>query len=109
MGLIFASIHTTSENGTIALYRVLQNPKLMDDLLEEQAKVLEHHGVDPNGAAQDVFTFDIIKEMPKLDSIIRESLRLRNEFYEHTHTNITSGKIVLSNGTVIPPSMCFFM
>ncbi|KAI8144566.1 cytochrome P450 [Fennellomyces sp. T-0311] len=103
MGLIFASIHTTSENGTIVLYRILQNPELMQELLEEQKEVLQQYGVDPNGEAKDVFTFDIIKDMPKLDSIIRESLRLRNEFYELTHTNVTSKKIVLSNGTVIPP------
>ena len=105
MGLIFASIHTTSENGTIVLYRILQNPKLIQDLLEEQTEVLERHGVDPNREAKDVFSFEIIKDMPKLDSIVRESLRLRNEFYELPHSNITSEKVILSNGTVIPSGM----
>ena len=103
MGLIFASIHTTTENGTIAFYRILQHPELIEELLEEQKEVLEKNGINPNGAAKDVFTFEIVKGLPKLDSIVRESLRLRNEFYELPHSNVGNNKIVLSNGTVIQP------
>ncbi|KAI9495644.1 cytochrome P450 [Zychaea mexicana] len=103
IALIFASIHTTSENGTIVLYRILQNPELMDELLEEQKEVLQRNGIDPEGAAKDVFTFEIVKDLPKLDSIVRESMRLRNEFYELPHSNVGNKKVVLSNGTVIRP------
>ena len=103
MALIFASIHTTSENGTIVLYRILQQPELIEELLEEQKEILENNGINPNGAARDVFTFEIVKGLPKLDSIVRESMRLRNEFYELPHSNVGKDKIVLSNGTVIPP------
>ncbi|KAG2219260.1 hypothetical protein INT45_000036, partial [Circinella minor] len=103
MALIFASIHTTSENGTIVLYRILQRPELIEELLEEQKEVLKNNGINPNGTARDVFTFEIVKSLPKLDSIVRESLRLRNEFYELPHSNIGKKKVVLSNGTVIPP------
>ncbi|KAI9268107.1 cytochrome P450, partial [Phascolomyces articulosus] len=103
IGLIFASIHTTSENGTIVLYRILQHPKLMEELLEEQNEVLKQHGIHPSGAAKDVFTFEIVKGLPKLDSIVRESMRLRNEFYELPHSNVGNNKVVLSNGTIIQP------
>ncbi|KAI9495643.1 cytochrome P450 [Zychaea mexicana] len=101
--LIFASIHTTSENGTIVLYRILQNPELINELLEEQQETIEHAGLDPNGKSNEVFTFDTIKGMVKLDSFCREALRLRSEFYELAHTNISKQNVVLSNGTIIPP------
>ncbi|KAI7850426.1 cytochrome P450 [Circinella umbellata] len=101
--LIFASIHTTSENGTIVLYHILNTPGLIEELYKEQQEVLTNAGLDPNGKSSEVFTFDIIKSMVKLDSVCRESMRLRNEFYELTHTNVGKNKIVLSNGTIIPP------
>ncbi|KAI7851355.1 cytochrome P450 [Circinella umbellata] len=102
--LIFASVHTTSENGTIVISRLLQHPEVIDELLEEQDQVLRKAGLDPNqGNSVDLFTFEIIKNMPKLDSVCRESLRLRSQFYELAHTNITKRNVVLSNGTVIPP------
>ena len=75
----------------------------MDELYKEQQEVLINAGLDPNGKSSEVFTFDIIKNMIKLDSVCRESMRLRNEFYELTHTNVGKNKVVLSNGTIIPP------
>ena len=101
--LIFASIHTTTENGIIVLYRLLERTEIFDELLEEQQQVLQENGLDPHGASEDVFTCDVIKKMPKLDSVTRESLRLRNQFYELPHTNIGNRNVVLSNGMSIPP------
>ncbi|KAI9250550.1 cytochrome P450 [Phascolomyces articulosus] len=109
--LTFASIHTTTENGTIVLYRLLQNPDVLNELLEEQNDVLRQEvftTIDPDkqqngGNPSHVFTADRIKKMTKLDSVCREALRLRSQFYELAHTNVTNQNIVLSNGTVIPP------
>ncbi|KAI9268108.1 cytochrome P450 [Phascolomyces articulosus] len=101
--LIFASIHTTSENGTIVLYRILNTPGLVEELFKEQQEVLTKAGLDPNGKSSEVFTFDIIKNMVKLDSVCRESMRLRNEFLELAHTNVGKNRVVLSNGTIIQP------
>ncbi|KAG2219502.1 hypothetical protein INT45_002819 [Circinella minor] len=103
--LVFASIHTTTENGIIVLYRLLQKPEIFDDLLKEQQQVLAENGLDPQGPSEDVFTCDVLKKMPKLDSVVRESLRLRNQFYELPHTNIRNRNVVLSNGVSIPPDM----
>ncbi|KAI9490971.1 cytochrome P450 [Zychaea mexicana] len=100
--LIFASVHTTSENATVVIYRLLENPELMDELLEEQNEVLRRHGVEA-GKGSEAFSFDIIKEFVKLDSVCREALRLKNQYYELSHTNISGKNIVLSNGVVIPP------
>ncbi|KAI9249141.1 cytochrome P450 [Phascolomyces articulosus] len=102
--LIFASIHTTSENTSITLYRLLQNPSVIDELLQEQEQVLRKAGYDPKSGKNscEVFTFDIIKNMPRLDSVCRESLRLRSQFFELAHTNIRDHKVTLSNGVIIP-------
>ncbi|KAI9246698.1 cytochrome P450, partial [Phascolomyces articulosus] len=85
------------------LYRLLQHPEVTEELLKEQQQVLQESGLDPNGKSVDVFTCDVLKKMLKLDSVVRESLRLRNQFYELPHTNIRNHNVVLSNGTIIPP------
>ncbi|KAG2219510.1 hypothetical protein INT45_002827, partial [Circinella minor] len=114
--LTFVSIHTTTENGTIVLYRLLQHPQIIKELLEEQKYVLEQEQEDQqktsqqkgstnmkNNLTSEVFTADTIKKMVKLDSVCRETFRLRSQFYELSHTNVSDHNIVLSNGTVIPP------
>ena len=115
--LIFVSIHTTTENGTIVLYRLLQNPKLIETLLEEQKCVLEQEQHDQQKMLQEkesnknrtseIFSADTIKRMVKLDSVCREALRLRSQFYELSHTNVSDHNIVLSNGTIIPPGKSY--
>ncbi|KAI8144574.1 cytochrome P450 [Fennellomyces sp. T-0311] len=103
MILIFASIHTTSSAGTIVLYRLLENPQLMDEIFQEQEEVLQHLGIDSKGNIEDIFTFQATKQMVKLDSVCRESLRLINRYYDLAHTYIGKNKVALSNGTVIEP------
>ena len=108
MGMIFASVHTTTQAGTVVFYRILQHPELVPEILEEQKEVLERHGIDPNGENKDVFTFEVVRDMHKLDSIIRESLRLGNVYLENRHCNTSSENIILSNGTIIPPGKISF-
>ncbi|KAI9490233.1 cytochrome P450, partial [Zychaea mexicana] len=79
------------------------HPELIDELLKEQQETIENAGLDPNGKSNEVFTYDTIKDMVKLDSVCRETMRLRNRFYDLLHTNISEKKVVLSNGTIIPP------
>ena len=100
--LIFASVHTTSENATIVIYRLLENPELMEELLQEQNEVLRCHGVEA-GKGSEAFSFNIIKEFVKLDSVCREALRLKNQYFELSHTNVSGKNVVLSNGVIIPP------
>ena len=100
--LIFASVHTTSENATIVIYRLLENPELMKELLQEQNEVLHRHGVEA-GKGSEAFSFNIIKEFVKLDSVCREALRLKNQYLELPHANVSGKNVVLSNGVVIPP------
>lgn len=105
--LIFASIHTTSENSTVIMYRLLQHPELIPELLEEQNRVLsEHLGEDVVKSTDDavsLFTFDVIRNLPKLDSLCRESLRLRNDFLTLPHKYMGKSNFTLSNGVVIKP------
>lgn len=105
--LIFASIHTTSENSTVVMYRLLQHPELIPELLEEQNQVLcEYLGEDVVNSTDDavlLFTFDVVRNLPKLDSLCRESLRLRNDYFTLTHKYLGKNKITLSNGAVIKP------
>ncbi|KAI9312898.1 cytochrome P450 [Dichotomocladium elegans] len=106
--LVFVSIHTTSENSTIVLYRILNHPETIQILLEEQDEVLQrHYGPDfrelyKEKGAQ-LFTAEIIKEFAKLDSVCREAMRLRNEYLGLTHNYTGKKRLVLSNGAVINP------
>ncbi|KAI8144565.1 hypothetical protein BJV82DRAFT_578008 [Fennellomyces sp. T-0311] len=68
-------------------------------------EAFEWCGVNPNGEAEDVFTFYVLNSIPILNSIIRESLHLRIDAYELGHTKIGSEKTVLSNGIAIPLGM----
>lgn len=100
--LIFAAIHTTSENSTISLYRIMSHPGLIDELLEEQNQVLKDEGFDKN-CGPEVFTREILSKFVKLDSAIREGLRCRNDNISLPHKNISKENIILSNGVIIRP------
>ncbi|KAI8337992.1 cytochrome P450 [Chlamydoabsidia padenii] len=100
--LIFAALHTTSENGTLTFYRLLDNPQVMEDLLEEQNKVLEQAGYDDT-VGPEVFTREILNKFVKMDSVIRETCRLRNDYIGLPHQNISNRTITLSGGAMIRP------
>ncbi|KAI9257383.1 cytochrome P450 [Phascolomyces articulosus] len=100
IALIFASVHTTTEHATIVLYRLLEQPEIMAELIEEQKLV---YGDNLYCNNDEVFTSDSIKQLVKLDSVCREALRAKNEFLSLPHTNSSNQNIILSNGVVIPP------
>nr|ATF27934.1 steroid 11 beta hydroxylase [Absidia caerulea] len=100
--IIFAALHTTSENGTLSFYRLLDNPKVLEDLLEEQNQVLEDAGYD-SSVGPEVFTREILNKFVKMDSVIRETSRLRNDYIGLPHKNISSKTITLSGGAMIRP------
>lgn len=89
------------------MYRLLQHPELIPELLEEQNQVLcEYLGEDVVNSTDDavlLFTFDVVRNLPKLDSLCRESLRLRNDYFTLTHKYLGKNKITLSNGAVVKP------
>lgn len=107
IAFIFASIHTTSENSTVVMYRLLQHPELIPELLEEQKQVLkEELGEEKANSTQDVtslFTFNVVRSLVKLDSLCRESMRLRNDYLALPHRYTGTKPVTLSNGVVIRP------
>ncbi|KAI8065228.1 cytochrome P450 [Gongronella butleri] len=100
--LIFAALHTTSENSTVVLYRLMQNPGLWDELYREQNEVLEAAGYDAS-VGPEVFTREILNKFVKMDSVIRESARMRNDFINLPHNNVSKTTLTLSNGAVVLP------
>ena len=62
----FASIHTTSASFTAALFELCQHPEVADELRKEIKPVIDDGGWSKDG-------FD---RMPKLDSFIKEALRM---------------------------------
>ncbi|KAI8065229.1 cytochrome P450 [Gongronella butleri] len=100
--LIFAAVHTTSENSTWVLYRLLANPEVMDDLLEEQNEVLAEAGYSASSGPE-VFTREILNKFTKMDSVIRETMRVRTAYIALPHVNVSNSTIVLSNGTKVYP------
>ncbi|CAO3650548.1 unnamed protein product [Cunninghamella blakesleeana] len=99
---IFSATHTTSENGTSVLYRILGQPGLVDELLQEQNEVLENEGIDKN-CEPEIFNHEILNKFVKLDSAIREALRITNIRIFLPHANISNKSIVLSSGTIVQP------
>lgn len=102
--LSFSSIYPTSETATIVLYRLVQNPHLIDELLEEQQQVVRDAGFG-DSYGNDAFTPAIIDKCNLLNSICRESLRLKNESVSVPRIYLGKEDFVLNNGTVIQPGM----
>ncbi|KAG2224161.1 hypothetical protein INT45_000176 [Circinella minor] len=102
--LVFVSVFTTTEHATIVLYRILQHPEIMDELIKEQKEIYGNDIIlNKNNKSEDIFTADSVKKLIKLDSLCREALRTKNEYFQLPHTNISKQNITLSNGVIIPP------
>ncbi|KAJ8660770.1 hypothetical protein O0I10_003413 [Lichtheimia ornata] len=104
--MIASAGHTTTENTTIILYRILQHPEVIDELLQEQRQVLEkHHGADVNDAEDlaTLFTGEVIKDLVKLDSVCREAMRLRSFYIDLPHTYVGKSPLALTNTCTINP------
>ncbi|ORZ15104.1 cytochrome P450, partial [Absidia repens] len=90
------------------MYRLLDNPKVLEDLYEEQNQVLEDAGFDKS-VGPEVFTREILNKFVKMDSLIRETSRLRNDYIGLPHKNTSNRTITLSGGAVIRPGENAFL
>ncbi|KAK4141456.1 uncharacterized protein C8A04DRAFT_39069 [Dichotomopilus funicola] len=93
LGLSFAAIHTTTLTATNVFYSIAAHPEYIPELREEIRTVL----ADSNG----VFTSPALQSMKKMDSFIKETMRLypagASTFQRKVNKTFT-----LSNGQVIP-------
>ncbi|GBB99239.1 hypothetical protein RclHR1_03460008 [Rhizophagus clarus] len=92
--LIFASIHTTAGGCANAFMDLASRPQYMQELYEEQLEV--HKEADENG----VLPFEALNKMKKLDSFVRESLRLVGHLTSLEHAVIKN--YTFSNGLQVP-------
>lgn len=93
---IFVGVHTTSMAAAAVMYRLVAHPQYIPELLEEQKQVSE------TADAQD-FVPSAYRQMPKLDSFIRESMRTRATGIALPHKNITDKDVVLRSGAIVRP------
>ncbi|PKB97208.1 cytochrome P450 [Rhizophagus irregularis] len=91
---LFASIHTTSNGCANALMDLASHPQYIQELYEEQLEV--HKEADENG----VLPFEALDNMKKLDSFIRESLRLTGHILALDHSVLKD--YTFSNGLQLP-------
>jgi len=68
IALLFAGQHTSGITSSWTGFFLLQNPKWMKELQEEQKEIISHHGHEIN--------FDTLKKSVKLENCIREALRM---------------------------------
>jgi len=87
----FASIHTSSLSFTHVFYRLLSNPEYIEPLRQEVEAAVAEQGWTKAG----------IDEMHKLDSFIREALRL-DSIVSVAMITVTLRPFTFSNGVTIP-------
>ncbi|KAH7145688.1 cytochrome P450 [Dactylonectria estremocensis] len=93
MGLGFAAIHTTTLTTTNAFYDLAALPELAAELREEaQTALAENNGV---------FTSNALQSMKKMDSFLKEVLRLHPASMASFQRKVLQ-PFTLSNGQVIP-------
>lgn len=71
IALLMAGQHTSSSSTAWILVRLAENPDVAEQLYEEQVK----HFASPDGRFRDM-TYEETRELPVLDAVIRETLRL---------------------------------
>jgi len=86
----FASIHTTALTATQVLYRLLANPEYLEPLREEVDGVIKEEGWTKAG----------MDKMYKIDSFIRENLRL--SFVILPSNRLALRPFTFSNGVTVP-------
>ncbi|GBC31052.1 cytochrome P450 [Rhizophagus irregularis] len=91
---IFVSIHTTSRTCANVVIDLASRPEYMQELYEEQLEV--HKEADENG----ILPFEALNNMKKLDSFIRESLRLTGFITGLQHAILKD--YTFSNGLQVP-------
>ncbi|CAB4377950.1 unnamed protein product [Rhizophagus irregularis] len=98
---IFVSIHTTSNSCTHAIMNLASRPEYVQELYEEQLEVQKV--ADENG----ILPFEALNNMEKLDSFVRESLRLSDGFATIPH--IALKDYTFSNGLQVPKNRPVFL
>ncbi|OIW23840.1 cytochrome P450 [Coniochaeta ligniaria NRRL 30616] len=89
----FAAIHTTTLTATNAFYNLAAHPQLVPELRQEIQTVLAEHG--------NQFTSPALQKMKKLDSFLKETLRLHPNAMVSFRRKVLK-PITLSSGQVIP-------
>ncbi|GBB88267.1 hypothetical protein RclHR1_14800002 [Rhizophagus clarus] len=92
--LIFVSIHTTSSSCAHVIMDLASRPEYIQELYEEQLEV--HKEADENG----ILPFESLNNMRKLDSFIKESLRLAENIANLPHTVLKN--YTFANGLQVP-------
>lgn len=92
LGLTFAAIHTTTMTTTNVFYTLAAFPEYVPELRDEIRTVLAEHGT---------FTSAALQQMKKLDSFLREVMRVTPLSYISFHRK-TLQPFVLSTGELIP-------
>jgi sterol 14alpha-demethylase len=92
IALLMAGQHTSSTSGSWTLLHLAANPDVTKALYEEQVK----HFASPDGKLRPM-TYEEIRELPVLDSVIRETLRL--------HPPIHSIMRYVRDDVVVPPTL----
>jgi sterol 14-demethylase len=76
IALLFAGQHTSSITSTWTLVFLLKHPEYLAEVMEEQEQVLGGRAdLSKPGGGIDI-TYDDLKEMPKLENAVRETLRM---------------------------------
>ncbi|GJJ06037.1 hypothetical protein Clacol_000224 [Clathrus columnatus] len=88
----FASIHSTSMTFTHAIYNLVVCPEYKLPLREEIKSIIEKEG----------WSRESINKMAKLDSFLKESLRLNKTHTASLHRKIRAFEFVFSDGTRVP-------
>jgi cytochrome P450 len=98
---IFVSVHTTSNSCTHAIMDLASRPQYMQELYEEQLEI--HKQADENG----ILPFEALNNMKKLDSFIRESLRLSDSVVTLPHVVLKD--YTFANGLQVPKEHSVFL
>ncbi|TLD12775.1 uncharacterized protein PgNI_04126 [Pyricularia grisea] len=93
LGLSFAAIHTTTMTTTNILYDLAAHPEMIPELREEAASALAAHG--------GTFTAPALHTMKKMDSVMKESMRMNPPGYSAFMRKVLK-PFTLSNGQQIP-------
>jgi cytochrome P450 len=96
---IFVGVHTTTDAVTYCMYSLIKHPEYLDELVQEQKVILKEE-------AAEEMTPNMYRQMIKLDSFIRESLRVRTVGIGLPHTNVSDHDIILKSGAIVKPGIC---
>ncbi|RIA87429.1 cytochrome P450 [Glomus cerebriforme] len=91
---IFASVHTTSVFLTYCLHELVNNPQFHKEILEEQEQIYSNN-------KNPYYSTDQIAKMVKLDSFIKETMRIHSHIVSLQHKTLSS-YYTFSNGYQVP-------